>query len=63
MENKEKLIELLNSWYKYDMHTEVIAEEILDLFKKQLINFANYCETEWSCPEIPINVIDSYLNS
>jgi predicted RNase H-like nuclease (RuvC/YqgF family) len=28
-----------------------------------LIAFANYCEREWNCTEVPTDVIDEYLES
>lgn len=31
--------------------------------REQLIAFANYCEREWNCTEVPIDVIDEYLES
>jgi len=39
---KEKVIELLDSWYKHDEHTERVADEILALFgvmqRSELLN-------------------------
>ena len=52
-----------------------VATELEELFLKllpihdvsnrreQLIAFANYCEREWSCTEVPTDVIDEYLES
>jgi predicted RNase H-like nuclease (RuvC/YqgF family) len=31
--------------------------------REQLIAFANYCEREWNCTEVPTDVIDEYLES
>ena len=31
--------------------------------REQLIAFANYCERNWNCTEIPTDVIDEYLES
>lgn len=31
--------------------------------RELLIAFANYCEREWNCTEVPIDVIDEYLES
>ncbi len=44
------------------------VQEQLRLFavsnrREQLIAFANYCEREWNCTEVPIDVIDEYLES
>ena len=33
----------------------------IDNKKDLLIDFARYVETEWNCPEIPLDVIDEYL--
>ncbi len=52
-----------------------VATELEELFLKllpihdvsnrreQLIAFANYCEREWNCTEVPTDVIDEYLES
>lgn len=29
--------------------------------RNQLIDFSNYCERAWNCTEIPVDVIDEYL--
>jgi hypothetical protein len=31
--------------------------------RELLIAFANYCEREWNCTEVPTDVIDEYLES
>jgi hypothetical protein len=31
--------------------------------RERLIDFARYCETEWNASEIPIDIIDAYLES
>ncbi len=55
--------------------TPSVATELEELFLKllhiqdvsnrreHLIAFVNYCEREWNCTEVPIDVIDEYLES
>ena len=44
-----------------------VATELEELFlntrREELIAFANYCEREWNCTEVPTDVIDEYLKS
>jgi hypothetical protein len=40
-----------------------LLEQAKAMDRERLIDFARYCETEWNASEIPIDVIDAYLES
>lgn len=44
-----------------EMFLKLLPIQDINNRREELIKFANYCEREWNCTEVPLDVIDEYL--
>ena len=66
--NKQTAVEWLIDKIENNVHHTIkipneYFEQAKAMDRQRVIDFARYCETEWNASEIPIDVIDAYLES
>lgn len=57
----KKMIEWASALISSQPAPQNLPASEVSYLREELIAFANYCEREWNCTEVPPDVIDEYL--